>query len=92
MDLFTESLLPTPLLALLTPEVFFCFPEDRLSSGGKANRRIHRESVSGEAGFSLGGFDRVLYCKIKFGVQDSETLQTTLPWPIAVVKWYRINA
>ena len=92
MDLFTESLLPTPLLALLTPEVFFCFPEDRLSSGGKANRRIHRESVSGEAGFSLGGFDRVLYCKIKFGVQDSETLQTTLPWPIAVVKWYRIHA
>ena len=21
-----------------------------------------------------------------------ETLQTTLPWPIAVVKWYRIHA
>ena len=54
--------------------------------------RLHRESVSGEAGFSLGGFDRVLYCKFKFGVQDSETLRTTLPWPIAVVKWYKINA
>ena len=38
------------------------------------------------------GFDRVLYCKFKFGVQDSETLRTTLPWPIAVVKWYRIYA
>ena len=33
-----------------------------------------------------------MYCKSKFGVQDSETLQTTLPWPIAVVKWYRIYA
>jgi hypothetical protein len=33
-----------------------------------------------------------LYCKFKFGVQDSETLRTTLPWPIAVVKWYKINA
>ena len=32
------------------------------------------------------------YCKFKFGVQDSETLRTTLPWPIAVVKWYRIYA
>ena len=37
-------------------------------------------------------FDHVSYCKSKFGVQDSETLQTTLPWPIAVVKWYRIYA
>ena len=26
------------------------------------------------------------------GTGDSETLQTTLPWPIAVVKWYRIYA
>ena len=33
-----------------------------------------------------------MYCKFKFGVQDSETLRTTLPWPIAVVKWYKINA
>ena len=92
MDLFTESLLPTPLLALLTPEVFFCFPEDRLSSGGKANRRIHRESVSGEAGFSLGGFDRVLYCKFKFGVQDSKRCVSPLRQRLAVVKWYRIDA
>ena len=54
--------------------------------------RIHRESVSGWGGFSLGGFDRVLYCKFKFGVQDSETLRAPLPRPLAVVKWYRINA
>ena len=33
-----------------------------------------------------------MYCKFKFGVQDSETLRTTLPWTIAVVKWYKINA
>ena len=27
----------------------------------------------------LGGFDRVLYCKFKFGVQDSETLRVATP-------------
>ena len=35
--------------------------------------------VGGWGGFSLGGFDRVLYCKFKFGVQDSETLRVTTP-------------
>ena len=30
---------------------------------------VHRESVSGWAGFSLGRFDRVLYCKFKFHIE-----------------------
>ena len=29
---------------------------------------LHRESVSGWGGFSLEGFDRVLYCKFKFRI------------------------
>ena len=41
---------------------------------------------------SIQSADRVLYCKFKFGVQDSKRCVSPLPKPLAVVKWYRINA
>ena len=31
-------------------------------------------------------------CKFKFGVQDSKRCVSPLPRPLAVVKWYRIDA
>ena len=40
----------------------------------------------------MGGFNRVLYCKFKFGVQDSKRCVSPLRQRLAVVKWYRVDA